>query len=187
MRCDHKSYCLRPVVSFCDEELVTIMNKRKAHSRSALLHNKANPKREGYSTFDSGASTDYGRPSLSAEYETPQSSIITSIEDSKGSVSISWQNINVFVEIPEPSFFKRLCFCTNEGDASTKKQVLFNGKEFSVPNHAICGQCKMPIAACTPGTKRRCRLQIGRKKLWNYKDHRSLSCCHTIVFVHCLK
>ncbi|XP_074623460.1 protein white-like isoform X3 [Acropora palmata] len=102
------------------------MNKRKAHSRSALLHNKANPKREGYSTFDSGASTDYGRPSLSAEYETPQSSIITSIEDSKGSVSISWQNINVFVEIPEPSFFKRLCFCTNEGDASTKKQVLFN-------------------------------------------------------------
>lgn len=123
------------MVSFGDTELAAIMNKRKAHSRSALLHDKANPKREGYSTFDSGASTDYGR-SLSAEYEsTPQTSIITNIEDSRGRVSISWQNINVFVEIPGPSFFKRLCLSMNESDTSTKKQVLFNGKECVFPYH----------------------------------------------------
>lgn len=135
------------------------MNKRKAHSRSALLHNKANPEREGYSTFDSGASTDFGRRSLSAEYETPQSSIITNIEDSRRRVSVSWQNIDVFVEIPSPSFFKRLCLSMNEGNTSTKKQVLFNGKEFSVPDHTIlrsvqngdCSLYRVQNADCAEG------------------------------------
>ena len=97
-------------------------------SRSSLLHNRANPRKLGYSTFDPGASIDSGLSS-STEVRRPRTTTAdTAVEDTRERVSISWENIDVFVEVPGPSFLKRLCCRTKENGKPTWKQVLFNGK-----------------------------------------------------------
>lgn len=90
-------------------------------SRS-LVHSRKAPKVQGYSTFDPGGSIDSG---LSFSLDE-KGSRATAIE--RQSVSISWENIDVFVQLPGPSFFKRLCFGTEESEKPRTKQVLFNGK-----------------------------------------------------------
>lgn len=101
---------------------------KKGHdSKSPLLHNRTNPRKLRYSTFDPGASID----STDSGRLIPKT---TSIEDVGERVSISWENINVFVENPRPSLFKRLCGGIQEIEKPTKKQVLFGGKWFSLPS-----------------------------------------------------
>lgn len=95
-------------------------------SKSSLLRNGANPRRLGYSTFDPGASIDSGLSFGSTEDRAPAT--VAAVEDGRERVSISWQNIDVFVEVPGPSFLRRLCFGTKESDKPRSKQVLFNGK-----------------------------------------------------------
>ena len=98
--------------------------KKGDDSRSPLLQNRANRRKLGYSTFDSDASQDSGLL-ISTESETPRTA--TAVEDVREGVSISWENIDVFVEIPDSSFLKRLCWRTRENEKPTKKQVLSNG------------------------------------------------------------
>ena len=84
------------------------------------------PKTLSYSKFDPGGSIDSGL-SNSIDSRDRYSSVpgdTTAVEN----VSISWENINVFVEVPEPSFLKRLCFGTEEHEKPSRKQVLFNGE-----------------------------------------------------------
>lgn len=92
--------------------------------RSSLLRSKRNPKALGYSTFDPGGSIDSG---LSRSTDANRKS---RANDASERVSISWENIQVFVEQPGPSFLKRLCTCfgTKENEIPTSKQVLFNGR-----------------------------------------------------------
>lgn len=99
--------------------------KKGDESRSPLLQNRANPRKLGYSTFDPDASQDSGLL-ISTESETLRTA--TAVEDVREGVSISWENIDVFVEIPGSSFLKRLCCRTNENEKPTKKQVLSNGE-----------------------------------------------------------
>ena len=98
-------------------------------SRS-LLHGRKGSKSRGYSTFDPGGSIDSGvltTEELDRNYKgrKPKTS---AIEDGRESVSVSWENIDVFVELPGPSFLKRLCFGTGDNERPATKQVLFNGK-----------------------------------------------------------
>ncbi|KAJ7318623.1 ATPase [Desmophyllum pertusum] len=90
--------------------------------RSSLLRSKRNPKALGYSTFDPGGSIDSG---LSRSTDANRKS---RANDASERVSISWENIQVFVEQPGLSFLKRLCTCfgTKENEIPTSKQVLFN-------------------------------------------------------------
>lgn len=94
----------------------------------SLLHSRKAPKAKGYSTFDPGGSIDSGL-SFSSDYKDSRANGIpraTAIERER--VSISWENVDVFVELPGPSFLKRLCFASRENERPTTKQVLFNGK-----------------------------------------------------------
>ena len=88
--------------------------------RSSLVRNKNHRGAVGYSTFDPGGSLDSGL------------SISTTDDRTTGTdrerVSISWENIQAFVEQPGPSFLKRLCFGTDGNEKPTKKQVLLNGR-----------------------------------------------------------
>lgn len=98
-------------------------------SRS-LLHDRKSSKSRGYSTFDPGGSID--REILASE-DLERSSKrnnprATTIEEERESLSISWENIDVFVEQPGPSFLKRLCFGTGDNERPTTKQILFNGE-----------------------------------------------------------
>ena len=99
--------------------------KKGDDSRSPLLQNRTNPRKLGYSTFDPDASQDSGL-FISTESKTPRTA--TAVEDAREGVSISWENIDVFVEIPGSSFLKRLCCRTKENEKPTKKQVLSNGE-----------------------------------------------------------
>nr|XP_058944927.1 protein white-like [Pocillopora verrucosa] len=96
-------------------------------SRS-LLHGRKSSKSRGYSTFDPGGSIDRGiiaseDPERSSKRNNPRA---TTIEEERESLSISWENIDVFVEQPGPSFLKRLCFGTGDNERPTTKQILFN-------------------------------------------------------------
>lgn len=94
----------------------------------SLLHSRRNPLAQGYSTFDPGGSIDSGLSS-GTEYRPSRTNAIPSaIEDARESVSISWEEIDVFVEQPGPSCFRRLCFETNENERPASKQVLFKGR-----------------------------------------------------------
>ena len=86
-------------------------------------HRKKYPKRLGYSKFDPGGSIDSGL-SNSTHNKERYLCVPTGVEN----VSISWENIDVVVKVPGPSFLKRLCFGTEEHEKATSKQVLFNGK-----------------------------------------------------------
>ena len=105
------------------------MMKKGNDSRSPLLQNRANPRKLGYSTFDPDASQDSGLffSTETGDSETPRTGV-TAVEDVREGVSVSWENIDVFVEIPGSSFLKRLCCRTKENETPTKKQVLSNGK-----------------------------------------------------------
>ena len=89
----------------------------------SLLHSR---KPQGYSTFDPSGSIDSGL-SFSTDSRANGTPEATAIEYSRERVSISWENIDVFVEQPGPSCFKRLCFGTKENERPTSKQILFNG------------------------------------------------------------
>lgn len=98
----------------------------------SLLHSRKAPKVQGYSTFDPGGSIDSGLSFSTDERGSRANGIpssTTAIERQR--VSISWENIDVFVELPGPSFFKRMCFGTEENERPRTKQVLFNGKYIS--------------------------------------------------------
>ena len=98
--------------------------------RSSLLRSNKNPKLLGYSSFDPGGSIDSeisssGEGRVSKEHGSKSAGKV--VEDAER-VSISWENIQVFVEQPGPSFIKRLCFGKNENEAAKRKQILFNGR-----------------------------------------------------------
>ena len=90
--------------------------------RSSSVRNKKYPKTLGYSTFDPGGSIDSG---LSSSTDNRDAAVEGA--NPRETLSISWENIDVFVEIPGPSFLKRLCFGTEEDEQPTRKQVLFKG------------------------------------------------------------
>ena len=94
--------------------------------RSPFLRRKKNPKLPGYSTFeDSGISSNI-EETASTKRGLKSSTVV---EDASDRVSISWENIQVFVENPRPSIIKRLCsFGKNENEVVKSKQILFNGR-----------------------------------------------------------
>ena len=94
-------------------------------SRSSFVRDKKYPKSPGYSKLFPGASVDSGFSNSSDGRDICAS---TAGEDTRETISISWENIDVFVEIPGPSFLKRLCFGAGEQEKPTSKQVLFNGR-----------------------------------------------------------
>lgn len=110
--------------------------------RSPFLRRKKNPKLPGYSTFDSRISKDSGISSNIEETASTKRGLKSStvVEDASDRVSISWENIQVFVENPRPSIIKRLCsFGKSENEVVKSKQILFNGRlwnefQFSVLN-----------------------------------------------------
>lgn len=110
-----------------------ILSRIMDNSRSrSLLHDRKSSKSRGYSTFDPGGSIDRGilaseDPERSSKRNNPRA---TTIEEERESLSISWENIDVFVEQPGPSFLKRLCFGTGDNERPTTKQILFNGEWF---------------------------------------------------------
>ena len=93
----------------------------------SLLHGRRNSKAKGYSTFDPGGSIDSGL-SFSSEDRDAGANGIAAIDHTRESVSISWEHIDVLVELPGPSCLKRLCFGSDENALPRAKQVLFNGK-----------------------------------------------------------
>lgn len=97
----------------------------------SLLHGRRNSKAQGYSTFDPGGSIDSGL-SFSTDDRDARADGITGnatvIDHARERVSISWEHIDVFVEQPGPSCWKRLCFGTEENALPKSKQVLFNGR-----------------------------------------------------------
>ena len=96
----------------------------------SLLHGRRNSKAQGYSTFDPGGSIDSGLSFSTDERDTRTNGAITGtvIDHARERVSISWEHIDVFVEQPGPSCWKRLCFRTEENALPASKQVLFNGR-----------------------------------------------------------
>ena len=98
--------------------------------RSSLVRSKNRREAVGYSTFDPSGSIDSGL-SISPDDGTARTrdrAYVAGVEDARERVSISWENIQAFVDQPGPSFLTRLCFGTDENQTSTKKQVLVNGK-----------------------------------------------------------
>lgn len=98
--------------------------------RSSLLRNTRHPNTPGYSTFDPGGSIDSGLSFSTDEINSTANGFADAevVEDTRERISISWENIQVFVEQSGPSFLKRLCFGTKEDEKPTSKQVLFNGR-----------------------------------------------------------
>lgn len=97
--------------------------------RSPFLRRKKNPKLPGYSRFDSRISKDSGISSNTEETASTKRGLKSStvVEDASDRVSISWENIQVFVENPRPSIIKRLCsFGKSENEVVKSKQILFN-------------------------------------------------------------
>ena len=52
---------------------------------------------------------------------------LNNFEYTREKVSISWENLDVFVKVPQPSLRKRL-HLTEEQEKPTMKQVLYNRK-----------------------------------------------------------
>lgn len=68
---------------------------------------------------------------FNARYTDPGTDVIanvTSVEDLREKVTLSWKNINVFVPQPRPSVWKRL-YCGDKDDEPKIKQILFDGKQ----------------------------------------------------------
>ena len=97
--------------------------------RSSLVRSKNRPDALSYSSFDHSGSLDSGL-SITRDDRTTRKNgrgYVAAVEDNRARVSISWENIQAFVEQPGPSFLKKLCFGTDENQNTTKKQVLLNG------------------------------------------------------------
>jgi len=97
--------------------------------RSTLFRSKNRRDAVGYSTFDPSGSIDSGL-SISPDdnpTRTSDRAYVEAVEEPRERVSISWENIQAFVDQPGPSFLTRLCFGTDENQTSTRKQVLVNG------------------------------------------------------------
>ena len=93
----------------------------------SLLHGRRNSKAQGYSTFDPGGSIDSGISFSSGDRDATANGI-AEIDHARERVSISWEHIDVFVELPRPPRLKRLCFGTQGNELPQSKQVLFNGR-----------------------------------------------------------
>ena len=93
----------------------------------SLLHGRRNSKAQGYSTFDPGGSIDSGL-SFSSDDRDAGANGVSVIDHARERVSISWEHIDIFVELPGPSCLKRLCFGSEENALPRTKQVLFDGK-----------------------------------------------------------
>lgn len=68
---------------------------------------------------------------FNAKYTDPGTDIIanvTSVENPRERVKLSWKNIDVFVPQPRPSVWKRL-YCGGKDDEPEIKQILFDGKQ----------------------------------------------------------
>lgn len=111
--------------------------------RSSSVGSKNYPKTRGYSTFDPGSSIDSGLDDKDASIRNSDNA--TAVEDTRERVSISWKNIDVLVEVPRPSFLKRLCFGTEEHEKPARKQVLFNGKCIFIPFRVTLVKCILTI------------------------------------------
>ena len=97
--------------------------------RSSLVRSKKRPDAGGYYSFDPSGSIDSGL-SIGPDDRTTRTSghaYVAAVEDTRERVSISWENIDAFVDQPGPSFLKRLCFGTDENQKPSKKQVLLKG------------------------------------------------------------
>lgn len=97
--------------------------------RSSVVRSKSRRDAVGYSTFDPSGSIDSGL-AISPDDSTTATSgraYVAAVEDARERVSISWENIQAFVDQPRPSFLKRLCFGTDENQTPAKKHVLVNG------------------------------------------------------------
>lgn len=97
--------------------------------RSSLVRSKNRRDAVGYSTFDPSGSIDSGLL-ISPDDSTARTgggAYVAAVEDARERVSISWENIQAFVDQPGPSFLKRLCSGTDENQTQTKKHVLVNG------------------------------------------------------------
>jgi len=129
-------------------------------SRSSLLHNRTNPRKLGYSTFDPGASIDSGLSSSTEVRRPRRTPADTAVEDTRERVAISWENIDVFVEVPGPSFLKRLCCRTKENEKPTWKQVLFN----------VSGRVEAGTLLAVMGAS-----GAGKSTLMNVLAHRNIS------------
>ncbi|PFX22027.1 Protein white [Stylophora pistillata] len=130
-------------------------------SRS-LLHGRKGSKSRGYSTFDPGGSIDSGvltteELDRNSKGRKPKTS---AIEDGRESVSVSWENIDVFVELPGPSFLKRLCFRTGDNERPATKQVLFN----------VSGMVEAGTLLAVMGSS-----GAGKSTLMNVLAHRNIS------------
>ena len=53
---------------------------------------------------------------------------LNNFEYTREKVSISWENLDVFVKVPQPSLRKRLHLISEEQEKPTRKQVLYNRK-----------------------------------------------------------
>ncbi|CAH3037565.1 unnamed protein product [Porites evermanni] len=51
---------------------------------------------------------------------------LNNFEYTREKVSISWENLDVFVKVPQPSLRKRLHLITEEHEKPTRKQILYN-------------------------------------------------------------
>ena len=71
---------------------------------------------DGVLTSNATSNRDYNRSPLN------------NFEYTREKVSISWENIDVFVKAPRPSLRKRLHLITEEKGKPKRKQVLFNRK-----------------------------------------------------------
>ena len=72
---------------------------------------------DGVLTSNATSNRDYNRSPLN------------NFEYTREKVSISWENLDVFVKVPQPSLIrKRLHLITEEQEKPTRKQVLYNRK-----------------------------------------------------------
>ena len=71
---------------------------------------------DGVLTNNATSNRDYNRSPLN------------NFEYTREKVSISWENLDVFVKVPQPSLRKRLHLITEEQEKPTRKQVLYNRK-----------------------------------------------------------
>ena len=95
-----------------------------------FVRDKKYAKSPGYSKLDPGASVDSGF-SNSSNGRGIYASLLgssTAVENTRERISVSWENVDVFVEIPGPSLLRRLCFGAAKHEKPTGKQVLFNGR-----------------------------------------------------------
>ncbi len=114
-------------------ELRAIENQSEEKLPEVIIHkNGVDPELENALN---GRSSIVNSPDSAAEFMQNDSLVLSNpslVSDFKQKVDLSWENINVEVELPKPSFLKR---CFNKSDEPTKpafKQILFDGNYFLI-------------------------------------------------------